>query len=64
MHKPIDYSIKPIRSELDHARAVATIDSLWGAPDGSLEAEQLDVPITLVDAHEREQHAIAPPVSA
>jgi HTH-type transcriptional regulator / antitoxin HigA len=53
--------LRPIRSELDHARAVAAIDSLWGAPDGSPEAEQLDVLVTLVDAYEREHHAIAPP---
>jgi HTH-type transcriptional regulator/antitoxin HigA len=44
--------IKPIRTNEDHAAALAEIDRLWGAPIGSLEGDVLDALVTLVDAYE------------
>lgn len=55
-------NIRPIRSEGDYSEALATVDSLWGkAVPGTLEGDQLDVLITLVQAYEREHHPIPPP---
>jgi HTH-type transcriptional regulator/antitoxin HigA len=53
--------IRPIHNDDDHGRAMAEIERLWGAPEGSPEAEQLDVLVTLVNAYEAEQHPIGPP---
>ena len=53
--------IRPIRNDDDHARALAQMEALWGAPEGSPEAEQLEVIVTLVNAYEAEHHAIDHP---
>ena len=53
--------IRPIRNDQDHARAMAQIEALWGAPEGSAEAEHLEVLVTLVDAFEAAHHPIAAP---
>ena len=44
--------IRPIRTEADHATAMAEIEALWGAPGGTPEGDRLEVLITLVDAYE------------
>lgn len=53
--------IHPIHDEVAHAQALARIEHLWGAEPGTPEAEELDVLVTLVDAHEAKHHAILPP---
>ena len=53
--------IHPIRNDRDHARALARIEKLWGSRDGTLEAEALDVLVTLVNAYETVHHPIEPP---
>lgn len=53
--------IKPIRTEDDYAAALQIIDSLWGAPYGSLEGDKLDILITLVEAYEEKHDPILPP---
>lgn len=53
--------IRPIRTDDDHRRAMAQIELLWGAPDGSSEAESLEVLVTLVDVYEAKHHPIDPP---
>jgi HTH-type transcriptional regulator/antitoxin HigA len=53
---PVD--VKPIRSEADHAAAMAEVEALWGAPAGSPEGDRLDVLATLIDAWEAEHHAM------
>jgi HTH-type transcriptional regulator/antitoxin HigA len=53
--------VKPIRSEADHAAALAEIELLWGAPSGTPEGDRLDVLATLIDSYESEHHAIDPP---
>ena len=40
--------IRPIRNEEDHAAALRRIEELWQAPDGSEEADELEVLATLV----------------
>jgi HTH-type transcriptional regulator/antitoxin HigA len=54
-------AIHPIRNDEDHAQALAEIERLWGAPDGSPEAESLEVLVTLVDAYEARHHRVDPP---
>lgn len=54
-------TIRPIRSDRDHARALRKIEELWGARRGTPEAERLEVLATLVDAYESKLHAIEPP---
>ena len=46
-----------IHNDDDHGLAMAEIERLWGAPEGSPEADQLEVLVTLVDAYEREHHS-------
>ena len=47
--------IRPIRTDDDHAEALAAIEKLWSASPGSPEADRLEVLGTLVDAYERQR---------
>lgn len=53
--------IHPIRNEQDHGAALAEIDRLWGAPEGTPEAGALEVWVTLVHAYEEQREPIDPP---
>ena len=53
--------IKPIRSDTDHAEAMAEIKRLWGAAPETPEGDRLDVLLTLVDAYEAHRYPIDPP---
>ncbi len=53
--------LKPIRSEADHAAALAEMRRLWGAKTGTPDGDRLDLLATLVDAYENERHPIDPP---
>jgi HTH-type transcriptional regulator/antitoxin HigA len=44
--------VQPIRSDADHSDALATIDRLWGAAEGSEDADRLDVLLALVESYE------------
>lgn len=44
--------VQPIRTEADHAAAVARITQLMGAKPGTALSDELDVLATLVDAYE------------
>lgn len=44
--------VRPIRTDADHALALAEIERLWGAPAGTPQGDKLDVLVTLVDAYE------------
>jgi HTH-type transcriptional regulator/antitoxin HigA len=50
--------IHPIRSDEDHAEALAEIERLWGAPVGSPDGDKLDVLATLVEAYEEKRWPI------
>lgn len=54
-------TIKPIHTEADYLAALAEIDLLWNAPDGSLEADQLEVLSMLVEAYEKKAYPIQAP---
>lgn len=58
--------IRPIKNERDHQSALTRIEDLWDAPEGSRQAEELEVLATLVeDFEERRQPIPAPdPIEA
>ncbi|WP_398309540.1 type II toxin-antitoxin system HigA family antitoxin [Zoogloea sp.] len=53
--------LKPIRTEAEHAEALADIERLWDAPEGSQEADHLEVLVMLVEAYERAHFPVEPP---
>lgn len=53
--------IKPIRNERDYRAALAGIDSLMDAEDGTPEADRLEVLAMLVEAYEDQHWPIDPP---
>lgn len=54
-------TIKPIHSEADYQTALAEIEALWDAADGSEEADRLEVLSMLVEAYEKAHFPIAAP---
>jgi antitoxin component HigA of HigAB toxin-antitoxin module len=48
----------PIRTNKDHRAALAEIEALWGAPDGTEEGDKLDVLIALVEIYEAKRWPI------
>ncbi|HAF54780.1 MAG TPA: hypothetical protein DCL01_06095 [Thauera sp.] len=42
--------LKPIRTDAEHADALAEVERLWDAPEGSAEADRLEVLVMLVEA--------------
>ena len=53
--------LRPIRTEADHAAALAEIGRLWGAPAGSRDGDRLDILATLIDRYEAATVPIDPP---
>ena len=45
-------TIRPIRTDSDHAEALAEIERLWGSAPGTPEGDTLDVLATLVEDYE------------
>lgn len=54
-------TIKPIHTEADYQTALAQIEFLWDAAEGSEEADQLEVLSMLVEAYEKTHFPIAAP---
>ena len=44
--------IRPIKTNADHDAALAEIERLWGAREGTAEGDRLDILVTLVEACE------------
>src|SRR5688572_23269116 len=53
--------LKPIRTEADHERAMAEVERLWGAKNGTPEGDRLDVLVTLIEAYEKKAYPFDPP---
>ena len=51
-------NIRPIRTDKDHASALAEIERLWGADQGTEDGDRLDVLATLVEAYEEKRWAV------
>ncbi len=54
-------TLRPIRTKREHQAALKEIESLWDAPNGSSEADRLEVLTLLVEAYEREHYPIEAP---
>lgn len=50
--------VKPIRSEKDYTRALKRVEALWGAAVGSVDGDELEILVTLIEAYEREHYPI------
>lgn len=50
--------IQPIRTEDDHHRALREIEALWNAPEGSPDADKLEVLAILVEDYESRNFVI------
>lgn len=53
--------LKPIRTDAEHAEALADIEGLWDAPEGSADADRLEVLAMLVEAFEKAHFPIEAP---
>jgi HTH-type transcriptional regulator/antitoxin HigA len=53
--------IKPIKTEADHAAALHEIERLWGADEGTVRGDRLEVLTTLVEAYEQAHFPIDAP---
>ena len=53
--------LKPLRNLADYQTALTAIEALWSAPDGSPEAERLEVLALLGDAYEQRHFPIEQP---
>lgn len=54
-------NIKPIRTEQDYKNSITRIEELWGAKRDTIEGDELDLLITLVESYEMKHFPIAPP---
>lgn len=53
--------LRPIRSKREHQAALKEAEALWNAPEGSPEADRLEVLTLLVEAYERGHFPIEDP---
>jgi len=53
--------LHPMQTEQQYDTALRAIETLWRAPAGSPEAEQLESLVTLVEAYEATHYPIDPP---
>lgn len=44
--------LKPIKTEADHEEALREIERLWGAKEGTVDGDRLEILATLVEAYE------------
>ena len=53
--------IQPIKNERDYDQALAAIEVLWGAEEGTAAGDKLDILLILVEDYEDKHHRISPP---
>ena len=53
--------LKPIRSDADYKKALAEVEQLWGARNGTAKGDRLDVLATLIEAWEVAHYPMDPP---
>jgi len=54
-------NIRPIKTEKDYNHSLKRIEELWRAQKDTLEGDELDLLITLVESYEMKHYPIAPP---
>jgi len=53
--------IHPIKNEKDYDNALAEVEGLWGAEEGTESGNKLDILLVLVEDYENKHHSISPP---
>ncbi len=53
--------IRPIKTENDYHTALHRIDELWGSKKDTIEGDELDILVTLVESYELKHFPIFPP---
>ena len=53
--------IRPIKTEQDYNSAINRIEELWGAKKDTIDGDELDLLVTLVESYEMKHYPIAPP---
>jgi len=53
--------IRPIKTENDYNDSINRIEKLWGAKRDTIEGDELDLLVTLVESYEMKHYPIAPP---
>ncbi len=53
--------IQPIKNEKNYDKALAEIEVLWGAEEGTEKGDKLDVLLVLAEDYEEKHHQISPP---
>ena len=53
--------IQPIKNEKNYDKALAEIETLWGAEEGTEKGDKLDILLVLVEDYEDKHHQISPP---
>lgn len=53
--------VRPIKNEQDYTNAISRIELLWGSKKDTLEGDELDILVTLVESYEMIHYPIAPP---
>ncbi|KAF0235802.1 MAG: transcription regulator with HTH [Prolixibacteraceae bacterium] len=53
--------IRPIKTEQDYNSAIKRIEELWGSEKDTLNGDELDLLVTLVESYEMNHYPIAPP---
>ena len=53
--------IRPIKTEQDYNISICRIEDLWGSKKDTLQGDELDLLLTLVESYEIKHFPIAPP---
>jgi len=61
MQKQYNMNIKPIRTKKDYNDALARMEKIWGAKNGTREGDELDILATLIDKYEEAHYPIEAP---
>ncbi len=52
--------IKPIHNKTDYKKVLARIDTLWGTKQGTVDSDELEVLLILIEDYENKHHAMPP----
>jgi len=53
-------NIKPIRNDDDLRATFTLLEAIFQAPEGSMEADEMEVLVTLVEAYENRHYPVGP----
>ena len=53
-------NIKPIRNDDDLRATFTLLEAIFQAPEGSIEADEMEVLVTLVEAYENRHYPVGP----